>query len=355
MTLMHQKQTIEDCVNDQVLDWDLQNPIDVYLTSGYGPALRWRMYEFKPRTEELLGQFQYLQNPATGAEQRFQKYSPPFGLIKLDSVDDQHFENYLEQLLGTDYLWDFGWTCFEEETQVDPDAFQARLLQLMCQLYLDTQDTEVKFSLRTDQDFTANENPQLKELLREIVRMMIITYIMGHTLTVLEETLPSVLASVKLSRPGQRLPHTSPRLANRQLKFFFAIIRTNIYEKILKWQQQTLHTSGKKEASWLPAFCAMLGFAMVLEEVQRTIQIQADAKAAKGEMTFDQANTEARYACERIDARFKLLVGLFQCKYRDKTWGENGSFGPQTPVLRNPIKVEFLRRVRVLVDEKRKF
>ena len=183
--------------------------------------------------------------------------------------------------------------------------------------------------------------------------MMIITYIMGHTLTILEDTLVSVLSSIRLSaRPDQALRHTSPRLANRQLKFFFSVLRNNIYEKILKWQQQTLHNSNKKEATWVPAFCVMLGFAMVLEEVQRTIIIQADAKATKGESTADQAETEAENACGRIDERFKLLVGLFQCKYRDRKWGENGSFGPGTPELRDQTTRDFLQQLRMLVLEK---
>ena len=351
MTLMHQKQTIEDCVNDQVLEWDHQNPIDVYLTSGYGPALRWKLYEFRPRTDELLGQFQYLQDPTTGISQRFQKYSPPFGLLKLDSSDDAHFEEYLDTLMNPDYLWELGWTCFEEESQVDSDCFQANLLVLMCKLYQDTHDYDVS-SLGQLTRVSLLTRQQLKDLLRAIIRMMIITYIMGHTLTILEDTLPSVITSVKHSpRPPQIIHHTSPRLANRQLKFFFAILRSNIYERILKNQQQTLHTSGKKEATWLPSFCAILGFAMVLEEVQRTIQIQADAKAAKGELTPDQANTEAYNACERIDARFSLLVGLFQCKYRDKKWGE-GSFGNGTPELRDRTSREFLGRLKELLVEK---
>ena len=354
MTLMHQKQTIEDCVNDQVVGWDRENPIDVYLTSGYGPALRWKLYEFKPKTTELLGQFQYLQDPQTGFSQRRQKYSPPFGLIKLDGSDDSHFEEYLEQLLSPDYLWDLGWTCFEEETQVEPDAFQAKLLDLICKLYTDTNDYDVSTSIGTPQ-ITPLTEMQLKQLLKEIIRMMIITYIMGHTLTIVEDTLPSVLGSVKLSKRAIHVAtHTSPRLANRQLKFFFAVLRSNIYERILKWQQQTLHTSGKKEASWLPAFCAMLGFAMVLEEVQRTLQIQADAKAAKGEMAADQATTEAFNACERIDKRFSLLVGLFQCKYRDKKWNEKGSFGSQTPEAKDRNARQFLGQLRQLVEEKRK-
>ncbi|KAK3710302.1 hypothetical protein LTR37_010368 [Vermiconidia calcicola] len=335
MTLMHQKQTIEDTVKDQVLDWDQQHPIDIYLTSGYGPPLRWKLYEFKPRTNDLLGQFQYLQDPRTGVSQRYHKYSPPFGLIKLDASDDSQFEKYLDDLLSEEYLWEFGWTCFEEESQIDPDMFQATLLNLMCKLYQETQDYD------------------LKHLLKDIIRMMMITYIMGHTLTILEETLPSVLGSVRHSPAGPRQQHTSPRLANRQLKFYFAVFRTNIYEKILKWQQGTLRDSAPREQSWLASFCAMLGFAMMLEEVQRTLLIQADAKAAKGEMTFTQANNEAENACERIDDRFKLLVGLFQCKYRDKKWGQNGSFGPATPQFSDLASRDFLGDARQLLESKK--
>ena len=185
--------------------------------------------------------------------------------------------------------------------------------------------------------------------------MMIITYIMGHTLTIVEETLPSVLTNIKFSaRPNQQMRLISPRLANRQLKFFFAILRNNMYTEILKWQQQTLHTSGKKEGSWLTSFCAMLGFAMVLEEVQRTLQIQADAKVAKKEMSAELANAEANNACERIDERFKLLVGLFQCKYRDKKWGKYGSFGPGTPRFSDPVAIEFLQELRSLTQSKGK-
>lgn len=178
---------------------------------------------------------------------------------------------------------------------------------------------------------------------------------MGHTLTIVEETLASVLNNVRYSqRPTQQMKQISPRLANRQLKFFFALLRMNTYNEMLRWQQQTLHTSGKKEASWLTSFCAMLGFAMVLEEVQRTLQIQADAKVAKKEMTEELANAEAKNACERIDARYKLLVGLFQCKYRDKKWGEGGSFGPSTPQLKGMAEKRFLSNLRMLVQEKRK-
>lgn len=138
---MHQKQPIEDYVQEQVRGWDVQRPIDVYLTCGYGHALRWRLYEFDPRSPELLGQFQYLQDVGTRRSVRFQKYSPPLGLMKLDPTDDRHFRNYLDELMEQRYLWEFAWTCFEEETQIND--FQAVLLDLMCTLYKRTGDFDV--------------------------------------------------------------------------------------------------------------------------------------------------------------------------------------------------------------------
>lgn len=183
--------------------------------------------------------------------------------------------------------------------------------------------------------------------------MLVVTFIMGHTLTFEEGTLGTVLASLKGAPPPSQLTDfISPRLANRQLKFFFSVLRASIYEKLLHWQQQTLHTSGKRDASWLPAFCAMLGFAMMLEEVQRLLMVQADSKILKKEASVEAATTEARNACERIDARFKLLVGLFQCKYRDRTWGANGSFGPNTPLLKDAAAHQGLQELRELVVEK---
>jgi len=182
--------------------------------------------------------------------------------------------------------------------------------------------------------------------------MLIITYIMSHTLTILEETLPSVVSHISHPlKPSRIERHTSPRLANRQLKFFFSLLRTKIFEDLLKWLQATLHTSGKKDESWLGAFVVMVAFGMVLEEQQRTVQIQADAKSVKGERGVEEAGQEARNACERMDEKFRLLVGLFQCKYRDRKW-TRGSFGPQTPVVSEPAQVEFLREVRSLLQDK---
>lgn len=185
--------------------------------------------------------------------------------------------------------------------------------------------------------------------------MLIVTYIMGHTLTITEDTLPMVHGHLRNNfKPEHAVPNTSPRLANRQLKFFFHLVRYQIMEDVLKWQQATLHSSFGKNSTWLSTFIVMLAFAMVLEELQRTIQMQADTKIRKGECPSDEAQRQAFNACERIDERFTLLVGLFQCKYRDRKW-TRGSFGSQTPRLDDPVEHDFCESLRVLVEEKRTF
>ncbi|CZT17942.1 uncharacterized protein RCC_03780 [Ramularia collo-cygni] len=334
MTIMHQKQTIEDSVASSVLTWDHDNGIDIYLSSGYGPPLRWKVYEFRPKSEEYLRQLQYYQDNGSDQMVRTVNYSPPYGLLKIEPSDDAHLDTYLDQLLQPQFLWDFGWTFYEAESLVD--EFQAGVLDLLCKLYLTTEDD------------------LLKQLLYDILRMLLITYIMGHTLTISDDTVPTVIANVRHSRKPSNYnqKYTSPRLANRQLKFFFAVLRNGIYEKLLKWQQQTLHTAGKKDQTWLPAFCVTLGFAMVLEEVQHTLFIQADASVARNDMTREDADRQASNACERIDARFKLLIGLFQCKYRDKRWGDDGSFGPGTPEVKDLSSKVFLEELREIVVEK---
>lgn len=182
--------------------------------------------------------------------------------------------------------------------------------------------------------------------------MLIITYIMGHTLTIAEDTLSAVLSTVNYT--GRLEKHTSPRLANRQLKHYFAHLRREAYLKILRSQQRILRDTGSATDHWLVSFCTLLGFAMVLEECQRTIQIQADARVVKGEMEAAGAQAEAVQNCARIDARFAFFVWAFRKKYSKKVW-EAGSFGARTPEYRTVAEGAFLGRLRGLVVQRRMF
>lgn len=144
MTEMHSKPSIERHVLEQVSRWNTGNSIDIYLTSGYGPALMWRCCEFQPNGQELLGQLQYLQETSTGTQQRRMKYSPPFALERLDENDDRYFREYLDQrLMAPNILKTLGGTFYEEECMVDPQRFQAQVLDLMCTLYSQTSEEPV--------------------------------------------------------------------------------------------------------------------------------------------------------------------------------------------------------------------
>lgn len=139
-TTMHSKQSIEDCVQEQVRYWDLARPVEVQLTSGYGHPISWTLYEFEPATLDLLGQYQYLQDVQTRQSKRYEKWSPPLGLVKLEPSDDWRFKNYLDELMSEGILAEFPWRCYDEESQFDD--FQAEMLALICQLYQKTNDIE---------------------------------------------------------------------------------------------------------------------------------------------------------------------------------------------------------------------
>ncbi|KAH9826832.1 fungal zn binuclear cluster domain containing protein [Teratosphaeria destructans] len=338
-TSFHQKQTLLDQVGKEVARWDEQNCIDVYLTSAYGPALRWKVYEYVPRDRQHLIQYQYLQDVKTGHVHRYEKYSPPFGLMKLASSDEHHFERYLDRLMHPNFLWNFGFVFYDEENLIDD--FLPRLVDMMCNLYEQTSDADVT---------------RVHQILHKILRLMMITYIMGHTLTISEDTLFGVFDSIRHSqKPRDVSRRTSPRLAARQLKFFFGCMREQVYGTLLNWAQQTFHSSKDKTETWLPAFCVMLGLAMGLEEVQRTLHLQADTSIEQGVKSVAEATTEAVNACGRIDERFTLLVGLYQCKYRDRKWNDCGSFGPSTPRVGEPCQHNFLVQLHMMVREKAEY
>lgn len=337
-TEMHQIETVKATIMRDV-DGFLDRGIDVSLSCGYGPPLIWKLYEFRPQNAALLEQWQYVQDKRTGCTTRVPKWSPPLGVRQFDELNDAKFESHLTRLLHPNELMHFGRSFYKEERRRDKAMFQAKLLQHMCDLHTNSGDGE------------------LKTLLTEILRMLLVTYIMAHVLTIERDTVHSVMRSLQRAKPPSNvrgMQHISPRLANQQLKCYFSRIRAKMYEQLLKQFQAILikFLPGAKESTWTQSFCLMLGFAMVLEELQHTLFIQADVSATRGTASHAQANQQCADACHRIDERFALLIGIYRCKYRDKTWTGLGSFGPGTPRLEDPASDNFARRVRHLLDQR---
>jgi hypothetical protein len=90
------------------------------------PPLECEVYEFEPKTQELLRQFQYCYDEVTGARHRIEKASPPLGMVQIEHSDRTRYEKYLEMIIDK-YMEPFAERCYKDEK----DDFMVRLLQLM--------------------------------------------------------------------------------------------------------------------------------------------------------------------------------------------------------------------------------
>ena len=156
--------------------------------------------------------------------------------------------------------------------------------------------------------------------LRFALQLIIVTYIMSVTLTIPDDYLAGTISRLHQSNdishyPG---PYVSPRVANSQVKYFFAAIRSQICTHILKKRLHTLFRSynARKEVTWISSFVLMLVLGMVLEESQHMIHMQFKARVSRDQMTKYEAEKEADIECRSIDDGYEFLCKLFHCKYR---------------------------------------
>lgn len=153
-----------------------------------------------------------------------------------------------------------------------------------------------------------------KLLLHEVRRLIVVTYIMGHTLVLEEANRAQVLPRLRFDRrsASDYGPFCSPRVVNRQLKYLFCGLHKTTMHEVYKRLQQMLKKSTQwPPAKWTAAFCAMLGLAMVHEDTQKTIQLVMDHKTVSEGMDERHAREGARRACEAIDVKFSFVMALF--------------------------------------------
>lgn len=99
------------------------------------PPIEFELYEFEPRTTELLRQFQYSLDLQTGTRGWVEKSSPPLAMVSIENEDRDRYEQYLNRVVDKhgDKFVD---RCFKYEK----DDFQGRLLKLMQQLKPDNKE-----------------------------------------------------------------------------------------------------------------------------------------------------------------------------------------------------------------------
>jgi hypothetical protein len=179
---------------------------------------------------------------------------------------------------------------------------------------------------------------------------------MSHTLTIAEENKHSILSKMHSYDSNAYVENfTSPRMTNRQLKYFFSRLQRSIMTTILNKLQQ-VYKSSKGCDKWLAAFIVVLGMSMAHEDQQKTIHQTMATKATTEHLDMRDAQARAEIACREIDARMGFIAHIFRLKYNrkcnplrdaDHDWEREVGFGDASSVT-------FVRQVAQLVKENSK-
>jgi hypothetical protein len=109
--------------------------------------------------------------------------------------------------------------------------------------------------------------------------------------------------------------YTSPRLVNRQMKYFFSAMQHRIQKKLLCKLQEILNSS-EGCSQWLVAFVVVVGLGMAFEDQQKTIQIVHITNCEENDIDPTVGQIEVDGACENIDKFYQLILFMFWRKYR---------------------------------------
>jgi hypothetical protein len=333
VTQMHEDSSLKHFVNSYVHSWGYVE-FTLYMTcGGYNmPRIPVKVYEFVPKGNELLVQIQYITDPRTNKRVAVKKQSPALGMVHINHNEEKTYDKYINDIVDN-HLDAFGELCWLE----DDNDFLQKLFKLM---------TRVK-----------PKNDDEAKLLREVFRLVVVTFIMSHALTIAEEGKHTTLQRMHsyAGRAAYADNFTSPRMTNRQLKYFFSRLQRQIQATVLNKLQQ-IFKSSKGCDKWLAAFVAVLGMCMALEDQQKNVHLVMSTKAATEGGDVRDAQGQADAACREIDTRMLFVQQIFRWKYNRKhnplvntehDWEKEVGFGDKS-------SVEFVRQVAQLVRENSK-
>ncbi|KAF2854828.1 hypothetical protein T440DRAFT_387250 [Plenodomus tracheiphilus IPT5] len=330
VTQMHENSNLTHFVTKHIHQWT-NVELEVYMTCGQEsmPRIPVKVYEFLPRGNALVVQIQYNTDKATHQRVAVKKSSPALGMVHINYNEEKKYDKYITDIV--DYHLDaFGELCWKE----DDNDFQQKLFKLM---------TRVKA-----------KNDDEAKLLREVFRLVVATYIMSHTLTIAEETKVATLSRMRsyMGPESYVEDYTSPRMTNRQLKYFFSRLQRSIQAAVLNKLQQ-IFKSSKGCDKWLAAFVAVLGMCMALEDQQKTIHLVMETKALTEDIDKRDAQAQADIANREIDSRMSFVQQIFRWKYNRKcnpinnaehAWDKEAGFGDAS-------SVNFVRQVSQLMKD----
>ncbi|KAL9633462.1 MAG: hypothetical protein Q9204_003383 [Flavoplaca sp. TL-2023a] len=246
--------------------------------------------EIEPEGTSLLLQNQYRLNLLTNQYDLFQAPSPPLG-IQLMFVREWRvrLDGYLEEIIRGSF-GRFPAICFRgDECRVEKDF----LIPIF----------------NYHEAVTGRE----KALVHQALKLVLLTFIMTHSLTIVEDTKEFVYKQLRNKPKNPFGNHTCARLLNKQIKYLLSTLHEDVLRDVLNRVQDTLRHSKRKDL-WAPLFASIVILAMTIESLEVTVRCKAETDKQEG--TIDQDDRKADEEIARMDDRFDLLRRLFHQGYR---------------------------------------
>ncbi|KAF2752938.1 hypothetical protein EJ05DRAFT_505573 [Pseudovirgaria hyperparasitica] len=326
---LHSKKTLIELCETNVHDWG-KSMIKIQLMPGWRlPWLEVDVYEFKPSNPVLLRQFQHFKDAKTGQNIRVEKASPPLGLQSIDSTEDEtKYDTHVKQI-ATHFMPTF-----------------------VGQYYV---GSRIGMSAHARDVVVGHlANNMEEKLLTEVYYLIITTYIVAHILTIPDEHKVDILSKLSNYRPDDYGDKTSPRLANRQIKHFYARLQREMVKMLLGRLQNMLEGS-KGYDKWTDAFIIVLGLAIAVEGIQKNVNSILDGRVGQGDFERSFAEESANEAVRRIDGCFDIIIELFQKKYARSCNPIKDCKNDWSAKITQPGMITCLQKLSSLIQDKRNF
>ncbi|KAL8924617.1 MAG: hypothetical protein Q9208_003932 [Pyrenodesmia sp. 3 TL-2023] len=242
----------------------------------------------------LLQQNQFRLNLATNRYDVVTVPSPPLGMVMMAVAEWRlKFDTYLEELLQTSFR-QFPETCFRgDDCRVAKD--------FLIPIY------------EYHEAATETINQQAQKLVHQCLKLVVLSHIMVHQLTLVEDTKDSVYEQLKNQPPEKYGRHTSPRWLSRQFKFLLSRLHRDVMNSVLVLVQGTLRRADRKPL-WAALLASMVVVAMTTERQQQTLRCKEKTEKQEGAIRPDDKTADE--AISLMDEKFEFLKNLFHQGYR---------------------------------------
>ncbi|KAI4098724.1 MAG: hypothetical protein LQ339_006329 [Xanthoria mediterranea] len=287
---MHEPNSFSAFAAKSVRRW-LDNDFQVYVTWGHNfHPIKFVATEVESIGDCLLYQNQYRLNLVTNQFDLFQVPSPPLGIQLMDVVKYRaRLDRYLEEILR-DSFREFPTVGFRgDDCRVERDFLNPVF------------------------EYHEAATGKEKHMVHQALKLVLLTFFMNHSLTLVEDTKDSVYLKLKNKPKNPYGHHTCARLLNKQIKFLLSDLHRQVMKEVLNRLQDTLRVSKRKDL-WAPLFSAIVILAMTTGALQVTVRCKEETDKQEG--TIEQDDRKANKEIAEMDERFDLLKNLFHQAFR---------------------------------------